>query len=201
MNWYALHVRSCCERRVESRLDDAGLEHFSPFVAIQRKSKAKAHPFERTEKPLLPGYVFARFDFEDRSGDRLAVVRIPELVRILGFGEQAVPIPDTEVLSLRVLIESRVSVSSIPLVAEGDYVRVNDGPLAGAEGYVVYVRTGNREVPRITVNVNMLGRSVMAEVDGDWLEKSTTPAVPATRSNVIQMPSRSVVVPPVRRAA
>jgi len=185
------------ERRVETRLADAGLEHFSPFVEIASgPSWKKAHPFQRKERPLLPGYVFARFDFEDRVHDRLAIVRVPELVKIVGFGSEPVAIPEVEVDSLRILVTSRVSVASIPLVVAGDYVRVIRGPLAGAEGYVAYVPKQSREVPRIMVSVGFLQRSVSAEVDGDCLERCPAPVQPG---RVIQMPAR--VAAPIRRAA
>jgi len=180
LSWFALYVAAQQERRVESRLDDITVEHYSPFIQRpirtgQKRSHHKpASPFERTEDPLLPGYVFARFDLLDRT-QRHNIISIPGVVRIVGFGLQPVSIPDEEVESLRLIVTAGVSIRSIPLVTGGEYVRVVRGPLTGAQGFVVYVKQGTASVPRIVVSVSMLGRSVSTEVDADWLEQCAAP--------------------------
>ena len=174
LRWYALYVRAQQERQVETWLERAGVQHFSPFIS--RPIKQRRSNLERTEIPLLPGYVFARFDPAcdiDFAGRRALIVALPGVVHVVGRGPIAEPIPDIEVESLRILIESKVSVESIPLVSAGDYVRLVRGPLMGSEGYVSWVRSvKGQQVPRITVSVTMLGRSVSAEVDADWLERA-----------------------------
>lgn len=210
-SWYALHVRSNMERRIESRLDEVSIQHFSPFVPNLRRRQGGSnghgrHAFERTETALMPGYVFARLDLERITPNHYppfalhlgsAWLRLPEALRLVGIGYQPLAIPDIEVESLRILIASKATISSVPLVAAGDYVRVVAGPMKDAEGYVVNVRGKNREAPRIMVMISGMGRSFSAEVDGDCLEKANPPVVrtaPA-KGKVLVMPSRVVVVP------
>lgn len=173
--WYALYVRSQQERTVEHWLERSGVEHFTPFIS--RVIKDRTSNLERTEIPLLPGYVFCRHLISEPvefAGQKTPLVGLPGVVLIVGRGSTPEAIPETEIESLRILCSARVSMCSIPLVTSGDYVRVTRGPLAGAEGYVSWIKsaTTGHQVPRITVSVTMLGRSVSAELDGDWLEKA-----------------------------
>ena len=192
-SWYALYVKSTQERIVETWLERAGVTHFSPFVT--RPLQRRRSNLERTEIPLLPGYVFARIDPTADvlfGGRHVPLVDLPGVVLIVGRGATPEAIPDCEVDSLRILCESRVSMASIPLVTAGDYVRVMRGPLAGAEGYVSWVKASSGNVvPRITISVTMLGRSVSAELDGDWLEKSNPVMVDGASSRATAAGRRS----------
>jgi transcription antitermination factor NusG len=80
-----------------------------------------------------------------------------------------VAIPEVEIAAVRLMVSAPAvqSVAAAPYVATGDRVIVRRGPLAGLEGFVVYVPKGK---PRVVVSVTMLGRSVSAEVDEDMIE-------------------------------
>ncbi len=194
--WYALQVRGSYERRVESRLDQAALEHYSPFIPRpERYHSGKRHnlrPLERRETALLPGYVFARFDLD--TSDRTRVISMPEVLRILGFGIDAVIVPDIEIESLQILISSKAAVKAISFVANGDYVRVIRGPMRGCEGYVSFVGERKEEVPLIHVLISGMGAAIQAQIEGDCLERCQAPG-----AKLIVMPKRSVE--PVRIAA
>ncbi len=168
MNWYALHLRSNFERKVEDLLERQGVEPFAPFERIRRG------PHLTVERPLFPGYVFGRFEIEQQ---RIAVLRTPGVIRIVGIGIEPVPVPDQEVAAVRQVLEAGVLVKTCAFVEAGDYVRVRCGPLAGVEGYVAF----NRDSARVVVSIEMLHRSVSAEVETTWLEliRKAPPAVPA----------------------
>lgn len=64
------------------------------------------------------------------------------------------------------------SVESVPVFTNGQKVKISGGPLADVEGIVL--RDSGRQ--RLVVSVTLLRRSVVAEVDREWLEQ------PAPRS-------------------
>lgn len=154
-SWYALHVKPSSEPRTIERLS---VESYWPHQQITDKFR---HTHNRS---FFPGYVFARFNPDDPL-DRLAVVSVPSVVSILGAGKEPIAIPDTEIESLKLMC-SQAHTLAHPLMKIGDPVRVVRGPLAGAQGFLVRTKAGCR----LVVSVDLLGRSVSAEIDGDAVE-------------------------------
>lgn len=108
--------------------------------------------------PLFPGYLFV--DPGDRVGWARDVVTTRSVVRILGHGGHPMPMFRNEVESLRILLESGEDVQPISYVGPGDAVRIDDGPLTGAEGKVI--RISRKE--HLVVSVALLQRSVAVEL-------------------------------------
>ena len=165
MSWYALHVRSSFEARVQSFLNFAGFQDFCPRYSVRSADRRKDRP-SVLERPLFTGYVFADFDAADNAQYQ-RIVQLPGVLRIVGY-EQPVVISDREIESVKRVAECPFPVRPEPSfgVNEGDQVRVVKGPLRGVEGTVLYTKAR----PRLVVWVNMLGQGASVEVDGDWLE-------------------------------
>jgi transcriptional antiterminator NusG len=155
--WFALHVRSCSERSVSDKLSRLDIDNFYPFIPI----KASAGKRE-SEQRLMPGYVFARFSLENKTG----VVAIPEVAQILGFGKHAVEIPAFEIEAVRKIVSLPLIAKPSAYMAVGDRVYVRRGPLTGLEGFVMRVKNATH----VVVSVHMLARSISAEVDAGDLE-------------------------------
>ena len=111
------------------------------------------------KKPLFPGYLFARL-----AWDRLWLARATRgVVHLVNDGEKPVPVPEEQVLAVRELIERPVAVDPWPYMQEGDRVLVKSGPLIGLEGFFVSWKNETK----LVISVDLLGRSVAAEVDAD----------------------------------
>jgi transcription antitermination factor NusG len=165
MLWYALHVHSNFEGLVAMKLDGAGIESFYPHLDTKSKDGKRD-----TELRFMPGYVFSRFDLEEKT----PVVAISQVVSILGAGRHAIPIPDEEIAAVKLITSFPSLAQPCAYVFAGDRVRVRGGPLAGLEGYVAY----SKNLVRVVVSVEMLHRSISAEVDADsldLLERAETP--------------------------
>ena len=54
------------------------------------------------------------------------------------------PIPDEEIDSIRTLVESELAYDPVPLIKEGDMVKVTSGPLKGVVGRLVRKRALTR---------------------------------------------------------
>ena len=158
--WYALHCKPNSERIVAEKLGHERIEAFYPH-SVQKSRDG----YRSIELKFFPGYAFARFDL---LHSRPAVVEIPQVVSILGWGRHPVAIPDFEVDAVRLIVNTPQvkAAADCPFVTAGDRVRVTRGPLRDLEGFVVYTKGG----ARVIVSISMLARSISAEVDGDALE-------------------------------
>ena len=165
MPWYALHVRSNAERQVQSRLQLAGIEDFAPTYKERSRRLGPDHKPLILERMLFAGYVFSRLEGKP---DHEAALRIPAVLRIVGYADEPVDIPDEEIEAIRRMITSPIPVAPHSYISAevGDRARVVSGPLIGQEGAVVYVKNEMR----LVLSIEMLHRSVCAEVDADCLQ-------------------------------
>jgi transcription antitermination factor NusG len=152
--WFALRVRSNYERLSGSHLRERGYELFSPSYSVERQWSDRT---KQIEKFLFPGYIFCRFD----PNDRLPILTVPGIVEVVGFGKSPQQIPDAEIERVRRMVESGLRIGPYPYMQVGQAVLIEHGPLSGVEGILVQVK-GNA---RLVVSVNLLQRSVSAEID------------------------------------
>jgi transcription antitermination factor NusG len=82
-------------------------------------------------------------------------------------GEQPAEVPDEEICAVRQLVEKTVRVEPHPFLKSGDWVRVRSGPLMGVEGILVR----KKNLFRLVVSVEILGKSAAAEVDASMVER------------------------------
>ncbi|MEO8097091.1 MAG: UpxY family transcription antiterminator [Acidobacteriota bacterium] len=154
--WFALQVRHQNERQTQRALEFRAWEALVPAYRVTRQWSDRA---KEIEMPLFGGYVFCRFGLEDR----VRVEDTPGVVRIVKFNGLAAPIEDSEIESIRQMVASKVPLTPWPYLKPGDRVRVERGPLRGLEGTLL--RENDRA--RFVVSVELLQRSVAAEVDPD----------------------------------
>ena len=167
--WFALRVRSHHERVAALHLRDRGFEEFSPAFKAERQWSDRK---KQIDQFLFPGYVFCRLNPEDR----LPVLTIPGAVGLVGFGKGPIAIPENEIESVRKMVGAGLLVGPWPFIAAGQSVVIERGPLRGVEGVLQEIKKGFR----LTVSVNLLQRSVCAEVDRSWIRPvSPVSSVPA----------------------
>src|SRR5258708_27961415 len=82
--------------------------------------------------PLFPGYVFVHLALRDR----LRVLEIPSVARLVGFGGPPVALPAHEVEAMRIGLASHLRAEPHPYLKVGRRVRVVGGPLAGLQGTI-----------------------------------------------------------------
>jgi transcription antitermination factor NusG len=157
-SWFALRVKSHCERMTAAGLRSRGYEEFLPSYRARRRWSDR---WVDLELPLFPGYVFARFDPQDR----LPILKIPSLVHIVGIGKSPLPVDDGEIAAIQSIVSSGLAAEPWPYLRVGDTVRVQYGALCGLEGILVEVKKRHR----LVVSVTLLQRSVAVEIDRDWL--------------------------------
>ncbi len=163
--WHAVQVRPQHERAVHRYLDHLGRESFLPLFRTRRRWSDR---IKALELPLFPGYVFCRF----AAAEKVAVLGVPGVRSIVSFANQPAPIPDDEVESVRALLCAGLPVRPWPCLEIGHRVRIESGPLAGVQGVLLKFKNAWQ----VVVNVEILRRSVIAEVDAASVFPEEAPA-------------------------
>lgn len=136
------------------QLEDRHLEAFLPTITRWSRWKDRK---KKIDWPLFPSYCFARFD----ADERVRVLKCSGVVNIVSFNDKIIPIPDSEMESIRTLVESDFQYDPCPLIRRGMMVEVVHGPLRGVFGRLV--RKGSHA--RLVLSVDLIGQAVSVEVD------------------------------------
>jgi len=153
--WYAIWTRSRHEQVVREQLERKKIDAFLP--TIPRWSRWKDRK-KKIDWPLFPGYCFARFD----AADTLPILKCAGVVNIVSFDGKPAHIPDYELDSIRLLVDSALQYDPCPLIREGMMVEVMHGPLRGVVGRLMR-KDAHRA--RLVLSVDLIGQAVSVEVD------------------------------------
>ena len=152
--WYALTIRSRFEKFAAKHLRDKGYEEYLPLV---RSTRRWSDRMKTVEIPLFPGYLFCKFDIQDR----LPILVVPGVLSIVGIGKVPATIPDSQISSLQRVTTSGMECESWPFAQVGQSVSVERGPLAGLKGIVIE----NKSSLRLVLSLPLLRRAVAVEMD------------------------------------
>jgi transcription antitermination factor NusG len=154
LGWFALQIRSRWEGTTAGLLRGKGLETLLPTYTCKRKWSDRS---KVVESPLFPGYVFCRFDVNDR----LPVLITPGVISVVGRGKTPIAVDETEMLSIQAAIQSGIHLEPWPYVEIGERVRIKDDVLNGMEGILMSFKGSHR----VVISVSLLRRSVALEID------------------------------------
>ncbi|HUJ80924.1 MAG TPA: UpxY family transcription antiterminator, partial [Candidatus Acidoferrales bacterium] len=152
--WYAAHTSANHEKRVAEQLCLRAVEHFLPLYLSVRRWKDRRVTLQL---PLFPGYVFVRIALRDR----LNVLEIPSVARLVGSNGLPTFLEDNEVEKVRRALSGGVRAAPHPYLTEGRKVRITAGPLAGQTGILV-CRKGAR---RVVLSMDSIQRSILVDVE------------------------------------
>jgi len=159
--WAPAYCKPRTEKVVARYCERHGIAYYLPLL---RKKKRYQRRTVESFVPMFPGYIFAQLDADNRT-EFLECHRIVHIVDVYDARERSLV---AELNQLQHLEEAQCNVDLVvmPEVKVGTAVTVTEGPLAGTTG-IVERRKGRT---RVTVNVELLGSSVMAEMDLGELE-------------------------------
>ena len=120
----------------------------------------------RLQLPLFPGYVFVRMALVDR----LRVLQVPSLVRLIGFNGHLAALPDAEIEGLKNGLAGGVRAEPHPFLTAGRRVRIKAGPLQGREGILIR-RKGSL---RVVLSIELIQRSIVVDIDVADVEPLTS---------------------------
>src|SRR5437879_3415280 len=92
--WYAAYTLPRHEKIVAHQLAQKSVDSYLPlYEAIHRWKDRRA----RVQLPLFPGYVFVQIPLSER----LKVLEIASVLRIVSFSGQAAPLPEGDIEALK----------------------------------------------------------------------------------------------------
>jgi len=156
--WFALHVRSRREKSVAVQLEAKEQEAFLPVYNARRRWTDR---MITVSLPLFSGYVFCRFRPEYRS----SVMATSGVIDVVRNGRDLAPIHLDEIEALRRAVNTALFTEPYASLVPGQTVVMSDGPLRGLSGKLLEVRGGLR----LVLSVHMLQRSVLVEINRDWV--------------------------------
>ncbi len=142
--WYAAYSWANHEKRVAEQLGQRSVEHFLPLYECVR------------------GYVFVRLALRDR----LRVLQIPSVVRLVGFSGLPSALPDEQMEALRNALAHQLRAEPHPYLTAGRCVRIIHGPLQGLEGLLVRKKGKSR----VVLSVELISRSIAVELEAAEIE-------------------------------
>jgi transcription antitermination factor NusG len=179
--WYALTVRSRHEKSVFAQLD--AKEH-TVFLPLYNRRTKWVDRWQTVQVPLFPGYVFCHFD----AGERSKVIATSGVIDVVRFGADLAAIDPAQIEAVRRVVDSRLNTAPHEGLVAGDRVRIGEGPLIGLTGTLL----DGRKNPRFAISVELLRRSVIVEVDREWVLPLSDDWASSSRSQ-LHNPASSLV--------
>ncbi|MDD5072717.1 MAG: UpxY family transcription antiterminator [Candidatus Omnitrophica bacterium] len=162
-NWYAVRTRSNYEFKVSYLLNKRSIKTFYPTILKWSRRKDRKI---KVARPLFPGYLFV--ECAPTATDWLEVKKTEGVVNILGTKVAPLAIPVEQIDNVRKIVESGIDPLPHPYLNVGERIVVVDGPLRGAIG--IFEKFNDKKGTLI-ISVDLLGRSLAAEVDNNVVER------------------------------
>lgn len=160
LNWYVVHTHSKQEERANSNLQAWGLETLNPKLLVNKCNQFTGQ-LSRVVKPLFPGYIFARFRFNDLY-HRIRFTRGVHSVVCFNNGPTRV---DEEIINL---VRSRIGndgfVKAVAELKAGDEVVINGGRFQKLHG-VFEREMQDADADRVTILLGSVSFQAHVVVD------------------------------------
>lgn len=154
--WYVLHTKSRFEKVVNEILQKKTIESFLPTSHVKSKRKDRR---VMLDLPLFPGYVFVRTHLH--TDNYLSILKTPGAVRLIGNTQGPVPVEQSVIESLRIMVSSKSPILTGFELHSGEKIIVVNGPFTGVTGF--FIRYSGHG--RVVVHIDILGQSASVDVD------------------------------------
>ena len=123
LRWYVVHTHRRQEDRTSSNLTVGGIETLNPKLRVNKANQFTGKLVPMT-KPLFPGYIFARFIYEEHYHN---VRYTPGVHSLVSFCKTPTPVDDEIVDLIRARIGGDGFVDTHEKFKTGDQVVINEG--------------------------------------------------------------------------
>lgn len=166
--WYVVQVRTGTEENIRIQCQKRIPENILTrcFIPYYEEKKRMRGEWVTLKKVLFPGYVFMVTD--DLEELYLQLIDVTGLTRLLGTGDEIVPLTSEEEEFLRRMGGEEQVVHMSEGIIEGAQVHVTDGPLQGMEGYI---RKIDRHKRKAYLEVSMFGRIQSVQIGLEIVKK------------------------------
>jgi transcriptional antiterminator NusG len=167
--WYVVNTHSGFENKAREALlararlmgmEDKFGEVLVPVETIKSGQK-------KTTRKFFPGYILVEMHLTDHTWH--VVKDTPKVSGFVGNGQKPLPMPPAEIDAIRnSMVKSETKPNERQALAEGDQVRVTDGPFSNFNGVVEQV---DPDKGRLRVLVSIFGRVVPVELESKQVER------------------------------
>jgi transcription antitermination factor NusG len=176
--WFAVQTRLRYEQFAAEHLRSKGYDPFLPVYTCRRRWSDR---IKKIDLPLFPGYLFCRFDLQNR----LPILVTPGVIQVVGSGKSPIAVDDAEIAAIQGIVQSGLPREPWEFLQVGQTVRIASGPLSGYEGILLNVK-GNH---RLVLSVSLLRRSVAVEIDSAWVSPASSKPLLESRATVLRQAS------------
>jgi transcription antitermination factor NusG len=155
--WFVAHTRPRAEKKLAEFCVEQGYEHRLP---VYRSVKTYARKRVISEKPLFPGYMFARVE----RRHRMMLVQNRYVANLLDIEDQEEFVGQLDAIYRA--LDARVEIQVCPEIKPGLQVRIKSGPLRGTEGWV----ESRAKLSDVHLRLDFIGQAVVAKIQADDLE-------------------------------
>jgi len=163
LHWFVIHTKPRDEYRVKNHFEGMEIETLLPLCENFQYSHGR---MSRVINPLFPNYLFARLDLEHHY---YKVKWTRGVNRILGAGNEPIPISETVTQMLKDRMGDDNTVKLLDELQEGDLVQITSGPLRDLIG-VFQRRSSSGE--RVKILLNLIGVDVPVQISRWQLKKA-----------------------------
>jgi transcription antitermination factor NusG len=159
--WYAVQTLYRHEQRIAH---DLAVKGFATYLPLIRETRQWTDRKKVIEVPAFGGYIFVRHDAS--LSNRVRVLETAGVLRMLGDNHAPVPVPDTEIESLRRMLESNMACNRCDFLPVGTMVQVKSGVLAGIRGRLSRINSSLR----LVLSDSTVSQGISVEVDLEDVE-------------------------------
>jgi len=146
MPWFVIYTKSRKEKKVAELLQKNGVEAFCPLVKLKKNWSDRK---KIVETPLFNSYVFVNVSEKDRN----VVFNVPGVIRYLFWLKKPAIVKDSEIESLKAVLNDTMDSFSIENYQIGDTVKISEGVFKGLDG--VIEKQSNNKLHVILENVGI----------------------------------------------
>ena len=160
VKWYALAIRSRCEKKSYDELQNKSVEVLLPLIEEVHRWKDRR---KIILEPVFRGYLFVKTDLRDR----IRILQSAGVIRFVALGNHISAIPDSQIEFVKIASAKPELVHIEPYTSVGVRVKVTSGPFRGLEG-IIQQSSGKT---RVVLSVQCIARSMSVGVPKDAVDK------------------------------
>ena len=159
--WYVVQVYVGNETKIQSQCQRKIKKQFLEecFIPMYEEKKRIQGEWVVQKKVMFPGYLFMVTDALTEL--QLQLQNVPGLTRLLGTGDEIIPLNDREIRFLKQFGGEDHVVEMSEGIIENSTVIIQSGPLAGWEAYIKKI---DRHKRKAYLEMEMFGRIQKVEV-------------------------------------
>ena len=156
--WHALYVRSRCEKKVLSQLEDMGIQAYLPIISTVKQWSDRR---KKVQEPLFKSYVFVF------SNDKqyVSILNVYGVVKFVCFEKEAVVVPENQILAIKKFVSEyengeEYKMNNDEELKVGQMVRIINGPMKGLTGRLDTIRNKRH----LIVYIDVVGQCIPVHI-------------------------------------